>query len=62
MQGRDAEVLRHILDYCAEIEHTMDTFGHEYDIFVLNSIYQNAVALCVLQIGGNLDAGYTCFK
>ena len=51
MQGRDVEVLRHILGYCAEIEHTMDVFGHEYDIFVSNSIYQNAVALCVLQIG-----------
>ena len=54
MQGdknRDAEILRHILSYCEEIEYTMNTFGKRYDIFVANSIYQNAVALCVLQIG-----------
>ena len=29
----------------------MDTFGRDYDIFVSNFIYQNAVAPCVLQIG-----------
>lgn len=52
MQGdRDLEVLRHILEYCKEIEHTMEVFGRSYDVFVSNSIYQNAVALCVLQIG-----------
>ena len=52
MQGdRDVEVLRHILNYCKEIEYTINTFGREYDIFATNSIYQNAVALCVLQIG-----------
>lgn len=28
-----------------------DTFGRDYNIFVSNSIYQNATALCVLQIG-----------
>lgn len=52
MQGsRNADILMHIKDYCAEINHTMNTFGREYDIFASNSIYQNAVALCVLQIG-----------
>ena len=29
----------------------MNTFGREYEVFASNSIYQNAVALCVLQIG-----------
>ena len=48
MQGsRNIDILMHIRDYCAEINHTMDTFGRDYDIFVSNSIYQNAVALCV---------------
>lgn len=48
MQGdRNVEVLHHILGYCKEIQHTMDTFGKNYDTFVSNSIYQNAVALCV---------------
>ena len=45
------EILQHVLDYCREIDHTIETFGMQYDIFESNSIYQNAVALCVLQIG-----------
>lgn len=49
--SRDVEVLQHIIDYCNEIEFTMDNFGRDYNIFISNSIYQNAVALCVLQIG-----------
>ncbi|MCD8132116.1 MAG: DUF86 domain-containing protein [Lachnospiraceae bacterium] len=48
---RDAEILRHILKYCAEIKHTADVFGNDYQTFSGNSIYQNATALCVLQIG-----------
>ena len=41
-----------VLKMCIrDSNHTMDTFGRDYDIFVSNSIYQNAVALCVLQIG-----------
>ncbi|MGN0430842.1 MAG: DUF86 domain-containing protein [Lachnospiraceae bacterium] len=52
MRGdRNADILRHIRNYCEEINHTIDTFGRDYEIFVGNSIYQNAVALCVLQIG-----------
>ncbi|MCD7820452.1 MAG: DUF86 domain-containing protein [Lachnospiraceae bacterium] len=30
---------------------SMDVFGKEYSVFSENTIYQNAVALCVLQIG-----------
>lgn len=49
--NRNADVLRHICSYCAEINHTIDTFGRDYEIFADNTIYQNAAALCVLQIG-----------
>lgn len=52
MRGnRNADVLRHIQNYCMEINHTINTFGKDFEIFCSNSIYQNAVALCVLQIG-----------
>lgn len=51
MKNRNADVLLHILSYCNEIEHTIRTFGREYDIFAGNSIYLNAVSMCVLQIG-----------
>lgn len=49
--NRDLEVLRHILNYRNEINYTIDTFGAEFEIFQTNTIYQNAVALCILQIG-----------
>ena len=52
MQGdRNADVLRHIVYYCDEINSTMKRFGNNYENFSKDSVYQNAVALCVLQIG-----------
>lgn len=52
MQGnRNADVLRHIVDYCNEINSTIERFGNDYQTFSKDSVYQNAVALCVLQIG-----------
>lgn len=52
MRGnRNADVLRHIVDYCNEINKTIDRFGNDYETFSKDSVYQNAVALCVLQIG-----------
>ena len=49
--NRNMEVLKHMIQYCDEIEHTISRFGEEYRIFAEDSVYQNAVALCVLQIG-----------
>lgn len=52
MQGnRNADVLGHIVDYCNEIERTINRFGKKYEEFSKDSVFQNAVALCVLQIG-----------
>lgn len=49
--NRDKEIVKHIISYCDEIAHTMDTLGRDADAFYGNTIYQNATALCVLQIG-----------
>lgn len=51
MVNRNADVLRHIMDYCEEIDKTINRFGNEYEVFSKDTVYQNAVALCVLQIG-----------
>lgn len=52
MKGdRDLKVLRHIIDYCNEIDKTSERSGKDYRIFSADNVYQNAVALCVLQIG-----------
>ncbi len=49
--NRNADVLKHIVLYCEEINKTIKRFGNNYDTFSVDSVYQNAVALCVLQIG-----------
>ncbi len=48
---RNADITRRIAEYCIEIKMTIDRFGDAYDIFSSDRVYQNAVALCVLQIG-----------
>lgn len=48
---RNSDVLNRIVDYCIEICKTIDRFGDKYENFFNDSVYQNAVALCVLQIG-----------
>ncbi|MBD5169517.1 MAG: DUF86 domain-containing protein [Oscillibacter sp.] len=48
---RNANVLEHIVNYCDQIEMTIDRFGSSYEIFAADPIYRNAVALCILQIG-----------
>lgn len=49
--GRDRSILEHIVEYCREIERTVDRFGNSYAIFQNDSVYRNAAAMCVLQIG-----------
>lgn len=51
LNSRDLSVLDYIMKYCDEIEHTCKQFKSDYDEFLSNSIFQNAIALCVLQIG-----------
>ena len=58
---RDINVVAHIIDYCNQINHTIETFGKDYSIFENNSIYKNAIAMCILQIGelvGALSDGF----
>lgn len=48
---RDHAILKHIVDYCDQIQSTVTRFGNDYDIFRNDSVYRNATALCILQIG-----------
>ncbi|MDD2402341.1 MAG: DUF86 domain-containing protein [Clostridia bacterium] len=48
---RNADVLRHIISYCNDISETIQRFGKDYTVFTRDSVYKNATALCVLQIG-----------
>lgn len=49
--NRNIDVLKHMIRYCDQIEETIERFGREYDVFLKDNVYKNAVALCVLQIG-----------
>lgn len=51
VDNRNVEVLRRMITYCYEIEEAIRRFGKDYMLFVQDSVYRNATALCVLQIG-----------
>ncbi|MBR1672855.1 MAG: DUF86 domain-containing protein [Fretibacterium sp.] len=51
VSSRDLSILRHIKDYCVQIEEAVSRFGLDQDLFLHDDVYHNAVALCILQIG-----------
>ena len=61
MQSPDIQRLKHILDYCIEIENTVRRYGCSFEIFDKDVDYQRSVSFCILQIGelsGGLSAEY----
>lgn len=48
---KDLRIIKHIADYCDQIESTVARFGDDFSIFDSDQIYRNAVSLCILQIG-----------
>lgn len=51
MNTRDENILIHIVAYCDQINEAVLHFGRDEAIFFADKVYQNAVALCLLQIG-----------
>ncbi len=51
MNERDVDVLSSILKYCEQINEANRQFNSRKKDFEENSVYRNAVAMCVLQIG-----------
>ena len=49
--ARDISIIKHILEYCADIESIHGEFGHSKQRFGESKAYQNSVAMCILQIG-----------
>lgn len=49
--SRDKDILAHILRYCSQVETAHEDFGHSRERFAESTTYQNAVCMCVLQIG-----------
>lgn len=48
---RDLSVIRHISDYCDQIEEALEEYGRDKETFMRRKVFRNAVALCILQIG-----------
>ena len=58
---RDLSILEHIIGYCDQIDEAVRRFGNDGQAFASDTVYQNAVALCLLQIGelaGRLSDAY----
>ena len=51
VSSRDLNILKHIKDYCVQIENAVARFGKDRDLFLRDDVYHNAAALCILQIG-----------
>lgn len=49
--NRDRDIIEHILRYCNQVETAHQDFGHSKDRFEESTTYQNAVSMCILQIG-----------
>lgn len=48
---RNIDIIEHVLKYCNQSQEVLDACSSDYEQFNNNSIYINAVAMCVLQIG-----------
>ena len=51
IDARDRNILSHILAYCNDIAVTHSEFGHSKERFISTRTYQNAIGMCILQIG-----------
>ena len=48
---RDASILRHMLQYCLEIDAALNHFGDNEALFMENAVFRNAVCMPIQQIG-----------
>ena len=49
--NRNRDIIEHIFRYCNQIETAHDDFGKSKERFIESTTYQNAVSMCILQIG-----------
>ena len=51
MQPRDVSVLKHIQEYCEDIDRYLQAVGRSFDAFLADSMCQHSISFCILQIG-----------
>lgn len=61
MLSPDLQRVAHILDYCVEIEKTIERYGKSFEVFDQDTDYQRSISFSIMQIGelsGKLSAEY----
>ena len=61
MLSPDLQRIKHIRDYCIEVEKTIARYGDSFEVFDEDPDYQRSVSFCILQIGelsGGLSQEY----
>ncbi len=61
MPSRDANLIRHILNYCRKIERTLSRCSGDFSVFSGDSDFIDSVSMNILQIGelaGRLSPDY----
>ena len=48
---RNRNILQHMLMYCDQADAAIARFGNDYTAFSVDVVFQNAAAMCLLQIG-----------
>lgn len=51
MQPRDIGILEHIVDYCEDIQDSLELIARSYDRFIIDKQAQYSIAFSILQIG-----------
>lgn len=51
MLSPDLQRIKHIRDYCTEIEKTLLRCGRSFEIFDQDADFQRSISFCILQIG-----------
>lgn len=62
MNSKDQMLLSKMMEYCDQIEQTVQRFGCDFSIYEADFIYRNACAMCIMQIGelvGKLSSDIT---
>ena len=49
--NRDLNIIEKMDRYCQQMDEAHTLFQHSYENFRVNSVYKNAVCLCLMQIG-----------
>lgn len=61
MRTKNVDIIRHIQNYCLDIEKALKRFGKDKEIFENDTDYRNSVCMSLLQIGeltGHLSEDY----